>query len=132
MRLLVQRVKSASVFVAGEVTGSICTGLLVFVGISRTDAASDVNYLADKLTSLRIFSDQTGKMNLNIREAGGELLVVSQFSLYADCRRGRRPSFDRAAPPEQASSLYNDFVEALRVTGIPVATGVFQATMEVH
>ena len=132
MRLLIQRVKAASVSVGGEVTGRICTGLLVFVGISRADTGSDVDYMADKLTSLRIFPDENGKMNLNIREAGGELLLVSQFTLYADCRRGRRPSFDRAAPPEQASSLYNNFVDAVRATGIPVATGVFQAIMQVH
>jgi D-tyrosyl-tRNA(Tyr) deacylase len=132
MRLLIQRVKFARVEVQGEVTGSIPGGLLVFIGIARTDSQRDADYLADKLTSLRIFCDANGKMNLNIRETNGQVLIVSQFTLYADCRRGRRPAFDRAAPPEQAVALYNYFVDAVRTREVPVSTGVFQAMMEVH
>lgn len=132
MRILVQRVKQARVEVAGEVTGAVKHGLLVYIGIAGTDTRGDADYLVDKLTGLRIFADESGKMNRNIREAGGGLLLVSQFTLYADCRRGRRPSFDRAAGSAQAAALYDYFVEAARASAIPVATGVFQATMEVH
>jgi D-aminoacyl-tRNA deacylase len=132
MRILVQRVKQARVEVAGEVTGAITHGLLVFIGIAGTDTRGDADYLVDKLIGLRIFADENGKMNRNIREAGGGLLLVSQFTLYADCRRGRRPSFDRAAGGAQAAVLYDYFVEAARASAMPVATGVFQATMEVH
>jgi D-tyrosyl-tRNA(Tyr) deacylase len=113
-------------------TGSIRTGLLVFLGVSRTDTVEDANYLAGKLLGLRIFPDEDGKMNRNVREAGGSLLIVSQFTLYGDCRRGRRPSFDQAAAPEQAQDLYNYFVESLKRGPVPVETGVFQAMMQVH
>ena len=132
MRLLIQRVKAASVVVEGSTTASIRTGVLVFVGISRTDSLSDADYLLDKLLGLRIFPDAEGKMNLNVQDAGGSLLLVSQFTLYADCRRGRRPSFDRAAPPQQAVTLYDYFVESARRGPVAVETGVFQASMEVH
>jgi len=113
-------------------TGSIRTGLLVFLGVSRTDTVEDANYLAGKLLGLRIFPDEDGKMNRDVREAGGSLLIVSQFTLYGDCRRGRRPSFDQAAAPEQAQDLYNYFVESLKRGPVPVETGVFQAMMQVH
>ena len=110
---------------------AIGTGLLVLVGISREDDASDADYLVEKLTGLRVFSDAEGKMNLDIRQAGGSLLVVSQFTLYGDCRRGRRPSFDRAATPDRARVLYDYFVAAARSTGLNVQEGIFQASMSV-
>jgi D-tyrosyl-tRNA(Tyr) deacylase len=112
--------------------GSIRTGLVVFLGIAKPDTTADADYLLDKLLGLRIFPDDAGKMNRNVQEAAGALLIVSQFTLYADCRKGRRPSFDQAAPPEQAKALYNHFVESARRGPVPVETGVFQATMEVH
>lgn len=132
MRAVVQRVTEASVEVGGEVTGVIGRGLLIFVGVSREDTRADADYLADKITSLRIFADRQGKMNLDVREAGGSILIVSQFTLYADARRGRRPGFDRAASPESARALYEYFVEAVRRRGVPVTTGVFQAHMSVR
>lgn len=118
--------------VGGQVTGSVGTGLLVFIGIAAADRSADADYLVDRIIGMRIFADHNGKMNLNIRQAGGALLLVPQFTLYADCRRGRRPGFDAAAPRDHAEALYNYFVEAARATGVPVATGVFQATMQVH
>jgi D-tyrosyl-tRNA(Tyr) deacylase len=132
MKLLLQRVSQARVTVNESTSGSIGKGLLVFLGISRTDTSTDADYLLDKLLGLRIFPDEAGKMNRNVQEAGGSLLVVSQFTLYADCRRGRRPSFDPAAPPEQAEALYNYFVESARRGPVPVQTGIFQAMMQVH
>jgi len=118
--------------VDGAVTGSIGTGLLVFVGIARSDTSKDAEYLIEKLLGLRIFPDQNGKMNRNIAEAGGSLLIVSQFTLYGDCRRGRRPSFDQAATPDHAAPLYHYFLELARNGPVPVETGVFQAPMQVH
>jgi D-tyrosyl-tRNA(Tyr) deacylase len=132
MRLIIQRVTEASVTVNNGTTGSIRTGLLVFLGVSRTDTVEDADYLTGKLLGLRIFPDADGKMNRDVREAGGSLLIVSQFTLYGDCRKGRRPSFDRAAPPEQAQDLYNYFVESAKRGPVPVETGVFQAMMQVH
>ena len=132
MRLVVQRVTEARVTVSSSTTGSIGTGLLVFLGVSRTDTVEDADYLTGKLLGLRIFPDADGKMNRNVLEAGGSLLIVSQFTLYGDCRKGRRPSFDRAAPPEQAQDLYNYFVESAKQGPVPVETGVFQAMMQVH
>ena len=132
MRLLLQRVSEASVTVDGNTVGSIRTGLLILAGMARTDTNSEVDYLADKVLGLRIFPDNAGKMNRNIVDAGGSLLIVSQFTLYGDCRKGRRPSFDEAAAPEQAQALYNYLVEKLRAGPVPVQTGVFQAMMEVH
>ena len=110
---------------------SISSGLLVFLGVAKSDKASDADYLIEKLLGLRIFPDEAGKMNRNVREAGGGLLIVSQFTLYADCRKGRRPSFDDAAGPAEALSLYNYFVETARKRHSPVETGVFQASMQV-
>ena len=112
--------------------GVIQTGLLVFVGVTHADDTKDADYLADKIIQLRIFPDDTGRMNRNLLEAAGGLLVVSQFTLYGDCRKGRRPGFDQAAPPEQAKSLYQYFVERLRSSNTIVETGVFQAEMKVH
>jgi D-aminoacyl-tRNA deacylase len=132
MRLLIQRVREASVTVNDSTIGSIRKGLLAFVGISRTDTTLDSDYALEKLLGLRIFPDGDGKMNRNVEEAGGALLIVSQFTLYGDCRKGRRPSFDNAAPPQQALTLYNYFVESARRGPVPVETGVFQAHMEVH
>jgi D-tyrosyl-tRNA(Tyr) deacylase len=106
--------------------------LVAFLGISKSDTTGDADYLLDKLLGLRIFPDDAGKMNRNVQEAGGALLIVSQFTLYADCRKGRRPGFDQAAPPEQAKALYNYFVESARRGPVPVETGVFQAAMEVQ
>jgi D-aminoacyl-tRNA deacylase len=132
MRLLIQRVLSAKVVVNSSICGSIDTGLLVFIGVSRTDSREDADYLLDKLAGIRIFPDAEGKMNLNIEQAGGSLLLISQFTLFGDCRRGRRPSFDQAAPPEQARVLYDYFVEQARHLPVPVETGIFQETMQVE
>lgn len=132
MRLVIQRVKEAHVTVSGSTTGSIRGGLLVFIGVSREDTLADVDYLLDKLLGLRIFPDDMGKMNRSVVDAGGALLLVSQFTLYGDCRKGRRPSFDRAAPPDVAQVLYEYFVASARQGPVPVETGVFQAAMEVH
>ena len=132
MRLVIQRVREASVTVNNGTTGSIRTGLLVFLGVSRTDTVEDADYLTGKLLGLRIFPDEDGKMNRNVQEAGGSLLIVSQFTLHGDCRKGRRPSFDQAAPPEQAQDLYNYFVESAKRGPVAVETGVFQAMMQVH
>jgi D-tyrosyl-tRNA(Tyr) deacylase len=131
MRLLIQRVKEAKVIVNGTAVGSIGRGLLLFLGISKTDSREDADYLLDKAVGLRIFPDNQDKMNLSVIEIGGALLIVSQFTLYADCRKGRRPSFDPAAPPGQAEGLYDYFVECARRGHAPVQTGVFQAMMEV-
>ena len=132
MRIVLQRVASARVDVNGNTVGSIGAGLLALLGISKADSEEDADYLVDKLLHLRIFPDQDRKMNRSIAESGGSLLIVSQFTLYGDCRRGRRPSFDQAAPPERAQALYEYFVAAARRGPVPVQTGVFQAMMEVH
>jgi D-aminoacyl-tRNA deacylase len=132
MRVVIQRVKQARVEVDGQVTGAIGPGLLVLLGIAKTDSAKDVEYLVQKVLAIRIFPDSDGKMNCNIAEAGGSLLLVSQFTLYADCRKGRRPSFDLAAGPQDAARLYQYFVDVARMSTVPVQTGVFQASMQVH
>jgi D-tyrosyl-tRNA(Tyr) deacylase len=131
MRLLIQRVSSAKV-TTSSTCGAIGTGLLVFIGVSRTDLQEDADYLLDKLAGIRVFPDAEGKMNLNIEQAGGSLLLVSQFTLFADCSRGRRPSFDQAATPEQARILYDYFVKQARRLPVPVETGIFQETMQVE
>jgi D-tyrosyl-tRNA(Tyr) deacylase len=105
---------------------------VILAGVAKTDTVSEVDFLSDKVLGLRIFPDGSGKMNRNVVDAGGSLLVVSQFTLYGDCRKGRRPSFDEAAPPEHAQALYNCLVEKLRLGPVPVETGLFQAMMEVH
>ena len=132
MRLVLQRVTQAFVNVQDRTVGAIRTGLVVLLGIAGPDTTADADYLLDKLLGLRIFPDEAGKMNRNVQEAGGALLIVSQFTLYADCRKGRRPSFDQAAPPEQAQTLYNYFIESAKRGPVPVETGVFQVAMEVH
>ena len=132
MRLVIQRVREARVEVDGQPCGSIARGLLVLVAVAKTDTAADADYLAEKLLSLRIFSDDEGKMNRSVADIGGSLLVVSNFTLYGDCAKGRRPGFDLAAPPEQARPLYEYFMEKLRSSQVPVEAGVFQASMAVH
>src|SRR5688572_25432737 len=131
MRAVIQRVTSASVTVGGEVVGAIERGLLVLLGVATDDTDDDARQLADKIVQLRIFEDADGKMNLSLADAGGAMLVVSQFTLFGDCRKGRRPSFIAAAPPELAERLYQTFVAAVGVQGIPVATGRFRAHMDV-
>jgi D-tyrosyl-tRNA(Tyr) deacylase len=129
MRACVQRVGEASVTVDGRVTGRIGRGLVVLLGVGGGDGEADVNWLAEKVFGLRIFEDEDGKMNRSLADVGGAMLVVSQFTLYGDCRRGRRPSFTNAAPPELAERLYEAFVARVRSTGIEVATGVFREHM---
>ena len=129
MRAVIQRVKEARVEVDGRVTGSIGAGLVVLVGVSKTDSHPDADYLVDKILGLRIFPDESGKMNRSIIEVNAGLLIVSNFTVYGDCRKGKRPSFDLAAPPEQAKALYNYFVAAARLTAVLVETGIFQASM---
>ena len=132
MRAVIQRVSRARVRVAGATSGDIGPGLLVLLGVGRGDTPGEADSLLDKIVNLRIFEDGEGKMNLSLREVGGELMVISQFTLYADCRKGRRPSFTDAAPPAEAQNLYDDFVAAARARAFKVATGVFQAHMEVE
>jgi D-tyrosyl-tRNA(Tyr) deacylase len=132
MRAVVQRVSSAQVTVQGEVTGKISRGIAVLVAIGNDDTKSDADYLADKIVRLRIFEDDNGKMNLAVSDIRGGILVVSQFTLYGDVRRGKRPSFDAAAPPQRARELYEYFVERIRATGLACATGRFQETMQVE
>jgi D-tyrosyl-tRNA(Tyr) deacylase len=132
MRAVVQRVSRAKVTVAGEVTGEIGHGLMVLLGVADDDGQEDAGYLAEKLVGLRIFSDEEGKMNRSLVEVGGAMLVVSQFTLFGDCRKGRRPSFIKAARPEEAVALYKAFVAEVRGRGITVATGRFQEHMDVE
>lgn len=132
MRSVLQRVKSASVTIDGEVVGKIGTGLLVLLGICDEDTDKDIVYLADKITGLRIFEDEDEKMNLSVEDIGGEILVVSQFTLYGDCRKGKRPSFTAAGKPDYANSMYEKFVEYLKNKGFLVKTGRFGADMQVE
>jgi D-tyrosyl-tRNA(Tyr) deacylase len=131
MRAVIQRVCLAKVTVNTSVAGEIGPGLLVLLGVTATDADADAKFLADKILNLRLFSDDAGKMNRSVLEVRGELLVVSQFTLYGDCRKGRRPSFDAAAPAQHARAMYEMFVEMVKESGLRVATGVFQSHMEV-
>jgi D-aminoacyl-tRNA deacylase len=132
MRLVVQRVKEARVIVEGDMVGEIGQGLLIFLGVGKEDTEADVDYLIGKLLHLRIFADSQGKFNLSLIETGGALLVVSQFTLWGDCRKGRRPSFSESAPASLAQPLYDLFIDKVRQKGIPVASGRFQEEMEVH
>ncbi len=127
-----QRVSRASVSVEGRVVGAIAAGLTVLLGVGQGDADLDADTLADRVANLRVFPDEQGVMNRSLLESGGSALVVSQFTLYGDCRRGRRPSYLEAAPPEQANRLYERFCARLRATGVTVAQGVFRATMDVE
>lgn len=132
MRAVIQRVQRASVTVDGEIIGQIEHGLLVLLGVHRTDSAEQGRWLADKIAGLRIFPDADGKMNLSVQDANGGILVVSQFTLYGACQKGRRPSFIDAAQPEIAEPLYEQFANNIRALGIPVATGKFGADMQVE
>ncbi|RMF91654.1 MAG: D-tyrosyl-tRNA(Tyr) deacylase [Nitrospinota bacterium] len=132
MRAVVQRVSRARVIVDGEVVGAIGPGLLVLLGVGKEDSQADGDYLVGKIAHLRIFPDQEQKMNRSVKEMGGEVLVVSQFTLYGDCRRGRRPSFIEAAEPEKARDLYIHVLEGLKKEGLRVASGIFQAFMQVE
>jgi D-tyrosyl-tRNA(Tyr) deacylase len=131
MRAVIQRVKECSVKAENRIIGQIGAGLLVLLGVAREDSPADIDYLVNKIANLRIFEDENGKMNRSLLETGGDMLVVSQFTLLADCRKGRRPSFVDAADPEAATRLYDDFVARARKLGITVATGRFGAMMEV-
>ncbi|MBW2408134.1 MAG: D-tyrosyl-tRNA(Tyr) deacylase [Deltaproteobacteria bacterium] len=131
MRAVIQRVTSSSVTVEDELVGRIGKGLLVLLGVATSDKTDDAKYLADKIVNLRIFEDENHKLNLSLIDTGGEMMVVSQFTLLGDCKKGRRPSFVKAAPPELANELYQQFVERVRHKGVIVKTGRFQAMMEV-
>jgi D-tyrosyl-tRNA(Tyr) deacylase len=131
MKAVIQRVKKASVRVEGETIAQIGPGILVLLGVGAGDGRKDIEYLAEKISGIRIFEDEQGKMNLSVADIGGEMMVVSQFTLYADCRKGKRPSFTEAAPPGEAERLYLEFARLLREKGLKVAEGRFQARMEV-
>ena len=132
MRIVAQRVSRASVRAGGEVAGAIGHGLLILLGIARDDTEAAVAYMVEKTLGLRVFPDDEGKMNRTVLDAGGSLLVISQFTLYGDVRKGRRPGFDRAAPPDLARRLYEHFLAAARARGVRVEAGVFQASMQVE
>lgn len=134
MRAVVQRVTKGKVSIQGETVGEIGQGLVVLLGVGQEDGQEDLEYLASKIVNLRIFYDEEGKMNRSVKEVGGQVLVVSQFTLYGDCRKGRRPSFIKAAPPDKANQLYEEFVKLIQAEGITVATGRFQEEMlvEIH
>lgn len=132
MRALVQRVSEANVAVEEKIVGRISRGILVFVGVHASDTEANADYLAKKVIQLRIFPDAEGKMNLNLQDISGEMLIVSQFTLYGDTKRGNRPSYSQVARPEVAVRLYEYFIETCRKAGIPVSTGVFQAQMNVR
>ena len=132
MRVVVQRVKSASVTVGGELISEIGPGLLVFLGVSKNDQREDINYLTQKVANLRIFRDEEGKMNKSLLDIEGSALIVSQFTLYGDCRKGRRPSFIEASPPEKANKLYEEFIYMLNELGVNGKGGKFQAMMDVQ
>ena len=132
MRAVVQRVTRAKVTVAGEIAGEIGLGLLVLLGVGREDSEANAAYLAEKIVGLRIFEDDAGKMNRSVLDVGGAVLVVSQFTLYGDARKGKRPSFDDAAPPQRARELYEYFVGKIRAAGLRCETGIFQEMMAVE
>lgn len=131
MKAVIQRVTSASVTVEDKIIGHIGHGIMILLGVEKLDAEAQADWLVEKICGLRIFSDDGGKMNLSAQDIGGSLLVVSQFTLAGNCAKGRRPSFDTAAPPDQGKRLYEYFVAAARRTGLPVETGIFQADMQV-
>lgn len=132
MRAVVQRVARGSVEVEGSIVGSINKGLMVLLGVSEKDSMEDVQYMADKILNLRVFDDEEGKMNFSLLDVAGELLLVSQFTLYGDCRKGRRPNYMAAAKPDKADELYNELVKLCRAQNVKTETGVFQADMQVN
>ena len=132
MRAVIQRVKEAKVLVEGELVASIGRGFLVLLGVAKDDTEEDLSYLSRKISNLRVFEDEKGKLNLSLKDVGGEVLLVSNFTLYGDCRKGNRPSFDRAAPPELAERLYLSLAKRLEEEGLSVSLGRFRARMEVH
>jgi D-tyrosyl-tRNA(Tyr) deacylase len=132
MKALIQRVKKASVSIGGENFSAIGKGLLIFLGVGIGDTEKEIEYLVRKIVNLRIFEDQSGKLNYSIKDIGGEILIVSQFTLYADCKKGNRPSFEKAEKPDVALKLYEKFINRVKTEGIEVKTGVFGASMEVE
>ena len=132
MRAVIQRVKQSRVIVEGKISGEIASGVVVFLGVGKGDSDDDAAWLAEKTAHLRIGNDDQGKMNVSLLESGGAALVISQFTLYGDVRRGRRPAFDQAAPPQEAVPLYQEYIRLLRALGVHVETGVFQAHMQVE
>lgn len=131
MRAVIQRVSRASVTVEGTITGQIERGLLVFLGVDKEDGPADIDFLADKIANLRIFPDEDGKMNLSVTDIGGGVLLISQFTLFGDCRKGRRPDFTAAGDPKTAKQLYEHMIETVRGKGLTVGTGVFAAHMDI-
>ncbi len=131
MKAVIQRVTSASVTIGGQIAGQIGRGILILLGVEKNDSEAQACWLVEKIVDLRIFSDKDGKMNLSVKDIGGSLLVVSQFTLAGNCSKGKRPSFDTAAPAEDGKRLYDCFVAAAKCCGVPVETGVFQADMQV-
>lgn len=132
MKAVIQRVSEASVTVEGSIVGEIGVGILVLLGVEKGDSEQNARWLANKIVALRIFNDDEGKMNRSLQDIGGAILAVSQFTLAGNCAKGRRPSFDSAAPPDEGKRLYDFFVEMVKQTGVPVATGIFQADMQVR
>ena len=131
MRVVVQRVKEAKIEVDRQITGRIDKGLLVYLGVGKEDSEKDVEFIANKIVNLRIYPDEDGKMNLSVKDISAKILLVSQFTLYGDCRKGNRPSFDPAADPDIANRLYEQMIELVRQKGVPVETGIFAASMAV-
>ena len=131
MRAVIQRVSRASVTVDGSITGAIERGLLVFLGVGKEDSQKDIDFIADKIVNLRIFECDNGKMNHSVKDIGGRILLISQFTLYGDCRKGRRPDFTAAGPPDMAKQLYEQTIAAIKAKGVPVETGVFAAHMDI-
>lgn len=132
MRGVIQRVSSASVSIGGDIAGKIEKGIVIFLGIRTGDNRDDLKWLAEKVVNLRIFEDHQGKMNRSLKDINGQMLIISQFTLYGDCRKGRRPGFSRAAPPQTAEPLYEDFIQEIKERGITTASGTFQADMQVE
>lgn len=132
MKAVIQRVKHASVAVEGRVTGQIARGLLVFAGVAPDDGPGDIDFIADKIANLRVFEDDGGKMNRSVLDIAGEVLLISQFTLFGNCRKGRRPDFTAAAPPQLAQAVYNNVIETVRAKGVPVQTGIFAADMQIE